>query len=349
MEMDERGLMRSAMELAIRRHPHPNPRVGAIVLDSAGAIVGTGAHAMAGSPHAEALALAQAGGRARGGTLVVTLEPCAHQGRTPACTAAVIEAGVARVIVGAGDPDTQVAGRGIAALQAAGVEVRVGVAGVDAEDLDPGYFHHRRTGRPRLTLKMAASLDGQAAAADGSSQWITSPEARRDAHELRSTADAVLVGAGTVLADDPELSVRLDGHDGPQPRPVVLVGSRPLPPTARVFSRNPLVYSSRPLDLPGEVTVLPGADGVDLESVVEDLGKRNIVDLLVEGGPVIAGAFTRAGLVDRFVAYFAGAVAGGAGVPMMGGRFATVGDLARVAITSVARIGPDVRIDAEVR
>ncbi|HEX9978170.1 MAG TPA: bifunctional diaminohydroxyphosphoribosylaminopyrimidine deaminase/5-amino-6-(5-phosphoribosylamino)uracil reductase RibD [Acidimicrobiia bacterium] len=347
MAADERDLMRTAIVLASAAHPHPNPRVGAIVVDRAGVVVGEGVHVEPGTPHAEALALAAAGERARGGVLVVTLEPCAHQGRTPPCAAAVLRSGVARVVVGAGDPDEQVAGRGIVALREGGIDVQVGLPGVDAEAVDPGYFHHRRTGRPRVTLKMASTLDGQAAAADGSSRWITSPEARRDAHLLRSRSDAILVGAGTVRVDDPELTFRLDGLSGRQPRPVVLTGRHPLPADAKVLRRDPLVYAMRPIESGGEVTVLPGEDGVDLAAVLDDLGKRDIVDLLVEGGPSVAGAFTRAGLVDRFVVYVAGAVAGGRGLATVEGVFATVADLARVEIKEVVRVGPDLRIDAE--
>jgi len=347
MPIDERELMRTAMDCAAVRHPHPNPRVGAVVLDASGAIVGTGAHVEPGTPHAEVIALAEAGPRSRGGTLIVTLEPCVHEGRTPPCTSAVLASGVARVVIGAGDPDEQVAGKGIDALRRAGLEVQVGVPGVDAETLDLGYFHHRRTGRPRVTLKTAATLDGQVAAADGSSHWITSPEARRDAHVLRSRSDAVLVGAGTVRADDPLLTVRIEGFEGRQPRPVILVGERGIPPRSKLLSRNPLVYASHQVDVAGEVIVLPGAGGVDLDAVLEDLGKRDVVDLLVEGGPAVAGAFTRAGLVDHFVVYLGAAFAGGVGLSALGGGFATIADLIEVTITGVGRVGPDLRIDAE--
>ena len=347
MQIDERELMRTAMDCAAVRHPHPNPRVGAVVLDASGAIVGAGAHVEPGTPHAEVIALAEAGPRSRGGTLIVTLEPCAHEGRTPPCTSVVLASGVARVVIGAGDPDEQVAGKGIDALRRAGLEVQVGVPGVDAETLDLGYFHHRRTGRPRVTLKTAATLDGQVAAADGSSHWITSPEARRDAHVLRSRSDAVLVGAGTVRADDPLLTVRIEGFEGRQPRPVILVGERGIPPRSKLLSRDPLVYASHQVDVAGEVTVLPGAGGVDLDAVLEDLGKRDVVDLLVEGGPAVAGAFTRAGLVDHFVVYLGAAFAGGVGLSALGGVFAAIADLIEVTITGVERVGPDLRIDAE--
>ena len=205
--------MRTAIEAALDANPHPNPRVGSIVLDSSGSVVGRGIHHDAGEPHSEQAALAEAGQAARGGTLIVTLEPCNHHGRTPPCTEAILDAGVARVVIGAIDPDTRVAGGGVERLREAGIEVTLGLLADEVEQMDPAYFHHRRTGRPRVTLKAAMTLDGQVAARDGSSQWITSPEAREDGHRLRAEADAVMVGAGTVLADDPELTVRLPGYD----------------------------------------------------------------------------------------------------------------------------------------
>ena len=193
-----------------------------------------GATAPPGGPHAEVTALARAGDAARGATLYVTLEPCAHHGRTPPCTDAIVAAGVARVVVGIEDPDQRVAGRGIAALRAAGIDVTVGVAADEvAEQLAP-YRKHRATGQPCVVLKLAASLDGRTAAPDGTSRWITGEAARRDVHRLRAHSDAVLVGAGTVRADDPELTVRLDGaSDGPQPLRVVLGRPPPAPRSTR--------------------------------------------------------------------------------------------------------------------
>lgn len=337
--------MARAVALASTHHPHPNPRVGAVVLDSSGAVVGGGAHRAVGGQHAEVVALAEAGEAARGGTLVVTLEPCVHQGRTPPCVEAVIDAGIARVIVGVLDPDPRVDGKGVEHLRARGIAVTVGTGADLVEALDPGYLHHRRSARPRVTLKMAATLDGQAAAADGTSQWLTGPEARRDAHELRARSDAVMVGAGTVLADDPRLTVRL-GAGSPDPRPVIIAGDRDLPADARLFARHPLVYSPRPLDLPAEVVVLPGATGVDLVAVMEDLGRRGIVDLLVEGGPTLAGALNGAGLVDRYVLYYGAGLAGGVGRPVLEGRFTTVAGLDGVDVVSVRLLEGDLRVEA---
>ena len=337
-----------AIRLAAVEHPHPNPRVGALVLDPAGVVVGRGAHVAAGGDHAEIVALNEAGERARGGTMVVTLEPCSHVGRTQPCTEAIIRAGIARVVVGVGDPDERVSGSGIARLRGAGLEVVTDAAPAEAHALDPGYFHHRRTGKPLVTLKMAATLDGQSGAADGSSRWITGPEAREDVHRLRARADAVMVGAGTVLADDPRLTVRLPDHAGRQPRPVIVAGTSPLPRGAAIFSRDPVVYAPAPLDVPGEVVVVPGDGGVDLPSAIADLGKRGVIDLVCEGGPRLASALLRGGLVDRLVLYLAGSLAMGVGRPVLDGVFASIDAARRVEIISVARLGSDLRIDGEV-
>jgi diaminohydroxyphosphoribosylaminopyrimidine deaminase/5-amino-6-(5-phosphoribosylamino)uracil reductase len=344
--MDEQRLMDEAVRLAAPTHPHPNPRVGAVVVDRAGRVVASASHAGAGAPHAEALALAEAGDSAAGGTLVVTLEPCVHEGRTPPCSQAIIAAGVRRVVIGAEDPDRRVGGRGIAALREAGIEVAVHPDRRAVEALDPGYFHHRRTGLPRVTLKAALTLDGQVAAADGTSRWITGEAARQDGHRLRSAADAVMVGAGTLLADDPRLTVRLPGYAGRQPRPVVVAGERPLPPDAAIWERDPMVLAPRPIETPGgEVLVVPGDGGVDLREAMTALGERGVVDLLVEGGPALGAAMVRAGLVQQGVFYLAGRLAGGVGFPAFAGRFATLADARRVAITGVEELGGDVRVE----
>ncbi len=346
MDLNIPDLMAQAADLARSQHPHPNPRVGALVVAPEGEVVGRGVHVAAGKPHAEITALVDAGGRAAGATVLVTLEPCNHEGTTPPCTDALIAAGVARVVVGVGDPDQRVSGTGIAALRRAGIEVEMGPNPDGAEAIDPGYFHHRRTGRPFVTLKLAMTLDGQTAAADGTSQWITSQQARTNSHVLRSRSDAVMVGAGTVLADDPRLTVRLDGFSGNQPRPVVVAGVRPLNPAATVFSRDPIVYAAFPVELPGEVTVLGDERRVDLDGAVADLGKRGIVDLLVEGGAGLAAGFESAGLVDRYVLYLAGAIAGGTGRPAFADLFATIGDERRVEVIDVRSLGPDIRVVA---
>ncbi|MDH3729959.1 MAG: bifunctional diaminohydroxyphosphoribosylaminopyrimidine deaminase/5-amino-6-(5-phosphoribosylamino)uracil reductase RibD [Acidimicrobiia bacterium] len=342
-------MMRRAMRLAASRRPHPNPAVGAVVLDPTGAVVGEGCHEGPGNPHAEVVALALAGDRARGGTIVVTLEPCAHHGRTPPCTDAIIEAGVTRIVVGAGDPDDQVAGRGFAALNAAGITVESGVLAQEVEETDPGYFHHRRTGLPLMRLKVALTLDGQAAAVDGTSQWITGAEAREDGHRLRAGADAVMIGAGTLLADDPKLTVRLDDHDGFQPTPVVIIGDRSVPPTSAVLAREPILYTTRPIDTPAEVVVVPmGHGGVDLLAVAKDLAGRGLLSVLVEGGPTLAGSLMDAGLVSVATFYFGAMLAAGQGQPPIGGPWRTLADSRSVAIEGTTSLGSDLRVDLRV-
>ena len=312
----------------------PNPWVGAVLVPPAAegnpSAWFTGATAPHGGPHAEVAALGAAGDRARGGTLYVTLEPCAHHGRTPPCTDAVLAAGVARVVVGLADPDPQVDGRGIAALRAAGIAVDVGVAAdVVAAQLAP-YVAHRRTGRPWVVLKLAATLDGRIAAPDGTSRWITSEEARLDAHHLRAVSDAVIVGAGTVRADDPALTVRLPEGDpmarGPGEQPARVVLGR----------------------APEGAAVLPALefDG-PLESVLDDLGSRGMVQVLVEGGAMVAHDFHARGLVDRYVVYLAPALFGGDDArPLFAGSgAATIGALWRGEVRSVTSLGPDVRVE----
>jgi diaminohydroxyphosphoribosylaminopyrimidine deaminase/5-amino-6-(5-phosphoribosylamino)uracil reductase len=277
-----------------------------------------------GGPHAEIVALDQAGDAARGATMVVTLEPCAHHGRTPPCVDAMIEAGIARVVVGIEDPDPNVGGKGIARLREAGIDVEVGVLAAEVRAQLAPYLKHRRTGRPWLVLKLAASADGRTAAPDGSSQWITGDEARADAHRLRAESDAVIVGAGTVRADDPSLTVRhVEGRD---PLRVVLGKA---PPDAKV---HPAV------ELEG-----------DLDDVLDELGRRGILQAVVEGGPTVAGAFHRAGLVDRYVLYLAPALFGGDdGRPLFAGPGApTIDDVWRGRITTVERLGDDLKLELQ--
>ena len=329
--MDDVEHMRRAMAQAatVRSTTAPNPWVGCVVVppDSApdGGPVFAGATAPPGGSHAEVAALAQAGESARGATLYVTLEPCAHHGRTPPCTDAIIGAGVARVVVGIEDPDEQVAGRGIAALRAAGLDVTVGVAASEvAEQLAP-YCKHRTTGQPWVVLKLAASLDGRTAAPDGTSRWITGEAARQDVHRLRARSDAVLVGAGTVRADDPELTVRLDdGTERQQPLRVVLGKA---PADAKVHPA---------LELTG-----------DLGDVLTELGGRGVLQVLVEGGASVARDFHVAGLVDRYVLYLAPVFFGGDdGRPIFAGPGAgTIGDVWKGRLVSIEQLGEDLRVE----
>ena len=344
-------LMRRAIGLTEGTQPHPNPRVGAIVLTPDGEVVAERAHLRAGSAHAEAAALTDAGSAARGSTVVVTLEPCAHHGKTPPCATALIEAGVSRVVVGTLDPDPRVAGKGISLLEDAGIEVITGVEEVAVRANDPAYYHHRTTGRPFVTLKTALTLDGQAAPADHTSRWVTGPEAREDGHRLRAESGAVIVGAGTVISDNPRLDVRIDGYDGPQPRPVILAGGRPIPSDAALLSRDPLVFTSGS-EQPGlgdvEQVAVPGPDGVDLTAAIEYLGNIGVVAVLIEGGPTIGGAALRAGLVDRIVFHYGSKLGMGTGLPAVTGVFQTITDAQKVTIEDVAMIGSDIRVEAKI-
>ena len=342
--------MERALALAAGTAPHPNPRVGAVVVAPDGSVVAEHAHAGPGTPHAEAAAVGAASDAARGATVYVTLEPCAHQGKTPPCTEQLMAAEVGAVVIGAADPDPRVNGRGIANLRDAGIEVTMSDATM-AERLDPGYFHHRRTGRPRVTLKIAATIDGQVAAADATSQWITSPGARADGHRLRAATDAVLVGAGTLRDDDPELTVRLEGYTGRQPLPVVVAGAQPLPIDRKLYGRDPLIYVPALAGNPpaGATTVsAAGAAEVDLEMMLTDLGRRGVIDLLVEGGPTMAAALLAAGYVDCLIVYLGAKVAGGLGRGMFDARFPTLSTVRDVIITDVRRLGPDLRLDIEL-
>lgn len=338
--------MRRAIELALPHRTHPNPRVGAVVVDAADEVIGEGAHLGPGQDHAEVVALEQAGPKARGATLYVTLEPCSHHGRTPPCVDAVVTAGVARVVVGVVDPDPKVSGSGIDLLRNAGIEVATGVMELEAEAVDPGYFRQRRSGLPRIILKYAMTLDGSVAAEDGSSQWITGEEAREDSHRLRSEVDAVAVGAGTLRSDNPSLTVRR-GRTDHQPRPIVIAGSGDLPPEARIWERGPLVVAAGKKAVPsGELAIVEGQDGMPLpEAVAKELAERGYYDVLLEGGPTIAGAWWQAGIVTEGVIYIAGKIGGGTGVGPLGGMFASLSDAVDVPIKGVRVVGDDIRID----
>jgi diaminohydroxyphosphoribosylaminopyrimidine deaminase/5-amino-6-(5-phosphoribosylamino)uracil reductase len=323
---DDRTAMLAALDTAIpaRRIASPNPWVGVVILSADGEVVARGTTEAPGGRHAEVVALEAAGPAAAGGTLVTTLEPCVHTGRTPPCTEAIVEAGVRRVVVGVPDPDDRVAGRGLAALRNAGLEVVVGVCEEQVRRQLAPYLHHRRTGRPFVVCKLAATLDGATAAPDGSSRWITGLEARRDAHRLRAESDAVLVGAGTVLADDPQLTVRHVA--GPDPRRVVL-------------GRVPATAKIRPcLEWDGPITDL-----------LDELGRQGVLQLLVEGGAAVAGALHALRLVDRYVLYFAPALLGGSGGhPVLDGAPApTIEAVWRGRLVGVTTLGEDLRVELE--
>jgi diaminohydroxyphosphoribosylaminopyrimidine deaminase / 5-amino-6-(5-phosphoribosylamino)uracil reductase len=354
----------------------PNPMVGAVLVRD-GRVVGEGFHQAAGRAHAEVVALAAAGAEAAGATCYVSLEPCAHQGRTPPCADALVAAGVARVVAAMADPDPRVDGAGLARLRAAGVRVDVGVAVELAAEQNAAYLTHRRLGRPRVTLKAAASLDGKVAAPDGTSQWITGPSARADGHRLRAAADAVAVGAGTALADDPRLTVRLPGHAGRQPLRVLvdaagrvgadghlfdgeaetLVATTAAAPAAAVDAwkaagAEVLMCASAPVTVGGgsggALVALPVDQGVDLQDMATALGARGVLELLVEGGPRLQASLWTAGLADRLVWYLAPLAIGGDAAPglLAGAGAATLTDARRLRLASVDRLGDDLRVVA---
>lgn len=356
--------MRRALDLAARGRgtTSPNPMVGAVLVRD-GQVVGEGFHRAPGGPHAEALALERAADRAAGAACYVTLEPCAHHGRTPPCAAALIAAGVTRVVAAIEDPDPNVRGQGFARLRAAGVQVQVGVGAAAAEAQNAAFLLHRRHGRPRVTLKAAASLDGKVAAPDGTSQWITGEAARADAHRLRSEADAVAVGAGTALADDPRLTARLPGWSGRQPLRVLVDASGRAGAAGHLFdAAAPTLVATtagaRPAALQAwaaagaevlvcpEATAATGEAGVDLAWLVKALGERGVLELLVEGGPRLHASFWAAGLADRLVWYLAPLVIGGDGAPGLlpaaGARTLTAARAVRVE--AIDRLGEDLRI-----
>ncbi len=361
---DDERFMRRALDLAERARglTSPNPMVGAVVV-AADAVVGEGFHAAAGRPHAEIEALAAAGPRARGATLYVTLEPCVHHGRTPPCAPAVVASGVRRVVVAARDPNPLVSGRGLAALEAAGLEVRAGVLEDEAARQNRAFFTAMREGRPHVTLKGAMTLDGKIADVHGAARWITGEEARREAHRMRSEADAVVVGVGTVLRDDPRLTVRLGRPWPREPWRVVLDTQARTPPSARLIGgATPgraliAVGTSAPADRVGGLeragaTVVRCAvrdDRVDPAAVLADLHAREVRAVLVEGGGEVHAAFLGAGLVDRVAVFVAPRLLGGRAAPsLVGGAGTELKNAARLEAWTVRPVGDDLLVEADV-
>ena len=355
---DEVAAMRRALALSVAAlgSTNPNPSVGAVVIDAGGHVVGEGSTAAAGGEHAEVRALRAAGEAARGSTLIVTLEPCNHCGRTPPCTDAIVAAGVARVGYALADPHP-IAQGGAGRLIRAGVDVEAGILADDVEVVLGAWICAAGRGRPFATWKYAATLDGHTSAADGTSRWITGAEARRDVHRERLHSDAVVVGIGTVLADDPALTVRAVPAPR-QPVRVVIDSSARTPVTARVLdgSADTLIVVGDPADSDrvadlrragAEVVRLPGPDGrVDLSSFATQLFQRGCYLVLVEGGATLAAALVRAGLIDRVVGYHAPALLGG-GSPVLGDLgIATISDALRFRLDDVSRVGEDVRVIA---
>lgn len=346
---------------------HPNPRVGC-VLTRDGQVVGEGFHARAGEAHAEAAALAAAGAAARGATAYVSLEPCCHQGRTPPCTDALIAAGVAEVVAPMVDPNPKVAGQGFAALERAGIKVRHGLMHAQAAALNPGFIKRMTHGRPFVRVKVGMSLDGRIALANGESRWITGPEARADVQALRARSDAIVTGVGTVLADDPSLTVRdAAGCALPrQPLRVVLDAALRLPADARLLAQpgRTLVFTaardahhaSALSEAHAEIVSVPAelaADGarpdllLDLEAVLDALGARQINEVLVEAGTTLAGAFVAAGLVDELVLYVAPTLLGnGARAAFALPALASLDERVALEIVEMRAVGRDWRVTA---
>ena len=361
---DRERFMRRALELAAqgRGLASPNPMVGAVVVQD-GQVVGEGWHEGPGTPHAEVRALAVAGRRARGATLYCTLEPCDHAGRTPPCTRAIVDAGIGLAIVATGDPNPLVDGRGFERLLASGIEVQAGVLEDASRRMNAAFERHVISGLPFVTLKCAASLDGKTAARDRSSKWITGDAARDDVQRLRAGADAIVVGAGTVIDDDPSLTVRDPSYAGRAPLRVVIDASGRIPPSARVFDAAAPTFvatTARADRTAVEGWSATGADvvsfdqdetgGVSIPELLAHLGKRDVQSVLLEGGATLAWSFVRDAQVDRVVLYLAPKLIGGAQAPgvLMGAGFAPVGGAADLRIVAVERIGDDLRVEADV-
>ena len=366
---ERRGLadadhMRRALALGARGlgRTWPNPPVGAVLVRG-GRVVGEGFHTRAGAPHAEVEAIRAAGARARGAELFVTLEPCSHHGRTPPCVEALLDLGLSRVVVGTVDPNPRVRGRGIRRLRQSGVPVVVGVEKEAADALVAGFRSRVTRGRPFVTLKLAVTLDGRIAARGGDARWITGAAARRESHGLRAVADAVLVGAGTVRADDPRLTCRLPG--GRDPLRIVLAGrTLDLPRTAHVVAGGgPPTLVVAPVTAEAarvmalrrrgvELLLLPAdrAGRVPIGDVLAGLGTRGLTHVLVEGGAMVAAQLLAARLVDRMVTYVAPAVLGGDGVSALGPLgISRAAEAIRLGRTMVRQVGGDIVVEGEPR
>jgi diaminohydroxyphosphoribosylaminopyrimidine deaminase/5-amino-6-(5-phosphoribosylamino)uracil reductase len=355
----DRAHMARALQLAEhgRYSAHPNPMVGCVVVRG-GEVVGEGWHAVAGEAHAEIHALQAAGDNARGSTVYVTLEPCVHHGRTPPCTDALIKAGVAEVIVGLQDPNPKVSGAGVKALDAAGISVRTGLLAAESQELIRGFIKRVTQGRPCVRVKIAASLDGCIAMANGQSQWITGPEARADVQRMRAGSGAIMTGIGTVLIDDPSLTVRDPSLDtrGMQPLRVVLDNGLRMPLSAEMLALpgRTLVYciddrNRQPLaDAGAEIIKTDQRDGlVDIGAVLDDLAVREVNEVLVEAGPVLCGNLIDGGFVDELVIYQAPHIMGSE----TRGMFHTpawtdLTDRRALEIADVRQVGNDTRITA---
>jgi diaminohydroxyphosphoribosylaminopyrimidine deaminase / 5-amino-6-(5-phosphoribosylamino)uracil reductase len=359
---DER-FMRRALELATKAlgRTSPNPAVGAVIVRN-GKIIGEGFHRRAGLPHAEREALLCLTGTARGATVYVNLEPCSHYGRTPPCADALIEAGVKRVVVGMVDPNPLVRGRGLRRLRQAGITVEAGVLREECEQLNEDFACFIRTGRPFVTLKLAASMDGRIATARGDSQWISGEQSRRIVHTLRNRVDAILVGAETVRSDDPQLTCRIRG--GRDPLRVILDGRLSIAPTARVCTRSPTARTliavaedhgqqkkQRQLEAQGvQIMCFPTKNGqIPLRPLLAELGQRGHKSVLIEGGGRVAAAALREGVVDKVLFFYAPLLLGGDGRAMIGSLgIDRVAAGQKLHTMTVERIGKDILVAAYI-
>ncbi|MBZ2170130.1 MULTISPECIES: bifunctional diaminohydroxyphosphoribosylaminopyrimidine deaminase/5-amino-6-(5-phosphoribosylamino)uracil reductase RibD [Marinobacter] len=364
-DVRDRAMMARAIQLAWRGRysTHPNPRVGCVIARG-NVILGEGWHERAGEAHAEIRALSQAGPSARGATAYVTLEPCSHFGRTPPCARALIDAGVARVVAATKDPNPAVSGRGLELLIEAGIQVEVGVLADEAARLNPGFMKRMNTGRPYVRLKMAASLDGRTAMASGESQWITGPEARKDVQRLRAISDAILTGVGTVLADDPSLTVRRtelgDIGDATEPsrQPLRVIADRDArtPPTAKIlhggnvqlFCASSTLPTAPAQDLAALGVSINGVawkdNGIDLSELLDALGDLGINELLVEAGPTLAGTFIQEQLVDELWLYQAPVFLGSTGRPTAHLPLESMADKVSWIVRDRRQVGDDQRL-----
>ncbi|MEB2349023.1 MAG: bifunctional diaminohydroxyphosphoribosylaminopyrimidine deaminase/5-amino-6-(5-phosphoribosylamino)uracil reductase RibD [Comamonadaceae bacterium] len=356
----DRALALAAQALCIS---NPNPRVGCVITDGGGAVLGEGHTQQVGGPHAEIMALraaAAADRDVRGATAWVTLEPCAHQGRTGPCCDALIAAGIERVVASIADPNPLVSGAGFARLRAAGVAVEVGPGAAASRELNIGFFSRMLRGTPWVRMKAAASLDGVTALANGASQWITSEAARADGHAWRARACAVLTGVGTVLTDDPRLDVR-EVATPRQPHLVIVDSRLRTPPGARLFdvpARQVWIYAARDDTAAADalrargasVTALPGESGqVDLRALMGDLARRGVNELHLEAGRTLNGAFVRAGLVDELLLYLAPLMLGSGGSGLADwGPLQALSEGLRMELHALQRVGPDLRLLARV-
>jgi diaminohydroxyphosphoribosylaminopyrimidine deaminase / 5-amino-6-(5-phosphoribosylamino)uracil reductase len=359
--MDDNSYMHMALELAEQGQGHvsPNPLVGAVVVKN-GTVIGRGWHQALGGPHAEVHAIDDAGQAARGATLYVTLEPCNHQGRTPPCTQKILSAGIGRVVVAMADPNPDVAGGGNAYLQAQGIEVVSGVAETDARRLNESFIKFVRTKRPFVILKMAATLDGRIATRTGDARWVTGPAARAHVHRLRHAMDAIMVGVGTVVADDPQLTARLENDPGVDPMRIVLDTRLRMPDNSRMLNQASgaetwlvcgaqaahadkarlTAKGARLLEMPLE------ADRIDMTALMTRLGEMGVASVLIEGGAQVAAAALKSGVVDKILFFYAPKILGGDdGVPMCRGKGP---DRMRASLpltnVDVTRVGEDILV-----